>query len=48
MAKIPAVPRATLERLAAIIAERERVSFWWTMGVNQSHEGTRTAQAIDG
>jgi assimilatory nitrate reductase catalytic subunit len=39
-------PRATLERLAAIIAERERVSFWWTMGVNQSHEGTRTAQAI--
>jgi assimilatory nitrate reductase catalytic subunit len=40
------VPRTTLERLAAIIAERERVSFWWTMGVNQSHEGTRTAQAI--
>jgi assimilatory nitrate reductase catalytic subunit len=40
------VPRATLDRLAAIIAERERVSFWWTMGVNQSHEGTRTAQAI--
>jgi assimilatory nitrate reductase catalytic subunit len=40
------VPHATLERLAAIIAERERVSFWWTMGVNQSHEGTRTAQAI--
>ena len=24
----------------------ERVSFWWTMGVNQSHEGVRTAQAI--
>ncbi len=23
-----------------------RVSFWWTMGVNQSHEATRTAQAI--
>jgi len=22
------------------------VSFWWTMGVNQSHEATRTAQAI--
>src|SRR5262249_34666800 len=22
------------------------VSFWWTMGVNQSHQGTRTAQAI--
>ncbi len=40
------VPVATLHRLAAIIAERERVSFWWTMGVNQSHEATRTAQAI--
>lgn len=28
------------------IRSRERVSFWWTMGVNQSHQGTRTAQAI--
>lgn len=35
-----------LQRLATIIAERERVSFWWTMGVNQGHESTRTAQAI--
>lgn len=40
------VPAETLERLATIIAGRERVSFWWTMGVNQSHEATRTAQAI--
>src|SRR5207249_323223 len=24
----------------------ERVSFWWTMGVNQSHESTRVAQAV--
>jgi ferredoxin-nitrate reductase len=40
------LPVKTLERLATIIAERERVSFWWTMGVNQSHESTRTAQAI--
>ncbi|MFO1486455.1 MAG: nitrate reductase [Verrucomicrobiaceae bacterium] len=23
-----------------------RVSFWWTMGVNQGHQSTRTAQAI--
>ena len=37
---------ATLHRLVDIIATRERVSFWWTMGVNQSHEATRTAQAI--
>jgi anaerobic selenocysteine-containing dehydrogenase len=32
--------------LAARIHSRERVSFWWTMGVNQSHQGVRTAQAI--
>jgi assimilatory nitrate reductase catalytic subunit len=35
-----------LEQLARTIHEGERVSFWWTMGVNQSHEGVRTAQAI--
>ncbi|HVU31881.1 MAG TPA: nitrate reductase [Opitutaceae bacterium] len=40
------VPIAVLDRLADIFKERERVSLWWTMGVNQSHEGTRTAQAI--
>ena len=28
------------------IHDGKRVSFWWTMGVNQSHEGVRTAQAI--
>ncbi len=40
------LPAETLHRLADIIATRERVSFWWTMGVNQGHESTRTAQAI--
>ncbi|MDP3073133.1 MAG: nitrate reductase [Opitutaceae bacterium] len=40
------LPAATLHRLVEIITTRERVSFWWTMGVNQSHEATRTAQAI--
>ena len=35
-----------IRTLAETIHEKERVSFWWTMGVNQSHEGTRTAQAI--
>ena len=40
------VPVAELERLAATIHRGERVSFWWTMGVNQSHEGVRTAEAI--
>ena len=32
--------------LACKIHEGKAVSFWWTMGVNQSHQGTRTAQAI--
>lgn len=35
-----------IERFAETIHERERVSFWWTMGVNQSYQGVRTAQAI--
>jgi assimilatory nitrate reductase catalytic subunit len=37
---------AELEQLADTIATGKRVSLWWTMGVNQSHEGVRTAQAI--
>lgn len=35
-----------LDRFAQTIHDGERVSFWWTMGVNQSHQGVRTAQAI--
>jgi ferredoxin-nitrate reductase len=46
VARETGVPEATLHQLAGIIAERERVSFWWTMGVNQGHESTRTAQAV--
>jgi len=34
------------ERFAQCIAQGKRVSFWWTMGVNQSHQATRTAQAV--
>lgn len=33
-------------RLAESVKPGKRVSFWWTMGVNQGHESTRTAQAI--
>jgi anaerobic selenocysteine-containing dehydrogenase len=33
-------------RFAEEIHHGKAVSFWWTMGVNQSHEATRTAQAI--
>jgi assimilatory nitrate reductase catalytic subunit len=40
------VPAAQIQRLVATIARGKRVSFWWTMGVNQSHEGVRVAQAI--
>lgn len=35
-----------LWKFAKTIADGKRVSFWWTMGVNQGHESTRTAQAI--
>ena len=35
-----------LETVAREIAKGKRVSFWWTMGVNQSYEGVRVAQAI--
>lgn len=34
------------ERFVQTIHERKRVSFWWTMGVNQSYEGTRVAQSL--
>jgi anaerobic selenocysteine-containing dehydrogenase len=35
-----------IEGFARAIHDGKRVSFWWTMGVNQSHEGVRVAQAI--
>ncbi len=40
------IDEPTLQRVARTIHEGKRVSFWWTMGVNQSYEGVRTAQAI--
>ena len=44
------LPAAMIERLADTLAQAvesgRAVSHWWTMGVNQSHEGTRLAQAI--
>ncbi|MEM7394710.1 MAG: molybdopterin oxidoreductase family protein, partial [Verrucomicrobiota bacterium] len=35
-----------LTAFAQMIHEGRRVSFWWTMGINQSYEGVRAAQAI--
>lgn len=32
--------------LAELIHSGKRVSFWWTMGVNQGYEAVRTAQSI--
>lgn len=33
-------------QLAELIHSGKRVSFWWTMGVNQGYEAVRTAQSI--
>lgn len=33
-------------KIAEMIHEGKRVSFWWTMGVNQSYQAVRTAQGI--
>lgn len=37
---------AAIEEIASLIHNAERASFWWTMGVNQSYEGVRTAQSL--
>ncbi len=47
--RVSAETGLSTERLALFaktILEGRAVSFWWTMGVNQGHEATRTAQAI--
>jgi anaerobic selenocysteine-containing dehydrogenase len=46
VARETGIDETTLRRTAATIAQGERVSFWWTMGVNQSYEGVRTAQSL--
>lgn len=35
-----------IQELVELIHSGKRVSFWWTMGVNQGYEAVRTAQAI--
>lgn len=35
-----------IRSLAETIHRGRRVSFWWTMGVNQGHQAVRTAQAL--
>ncbi len=46
VAEASGIDEATLLRVAKLIHQGKRVSFWWTMGVNQSYEGVRAAQAI--
>lgn len=36
----------TVLDMAELIHTKKKVSFWWTMGVNQSFEAVRTAEAI--
>lgn len=45
-AELSGLALSTLQHLVETIHQGKRVSFWWTMGVNQSHEGVRVAQAI--
>ncbi|TWT83362.1 Nitrate reductase [Planctomycetes bacterium CA13] len=40
------VDSVQLRRVVEKIGRGKAVSLWWTMGVNQSYEGTRTAQAM--
>jgi assimilatory nitrate reductase catalytic subunit len=46
VAKATGLDEDAIVRFAQTIHDGRRVSFWWTMGVNQSYQGVRTAQAI--
>ncbi len=47
MAESTGMSVAEIEALAMTVSEPgKRVSWWWTMGVNQSYEGVRAAQAM--
>jgi predicted molibdopterin-dependent oxidoreductase YjgC len=46
VAKETGLSESQVQRVVQCIAKGKRVSFWWTMGVNQSYQGVRTAQAI--
>jgi assimilatory nitrate reductase catalytic subunit len=46
VAEASGIDPAVLRRLADLVGGGRRVSFWWTMGINQSYEGVRAALAI--
>lgn len=45
-AEVSGIALEELDTIARLIGSGKRVSFWWTMGVNQSYEGTRLAQSM--
>ncbi|GHC05969.1 molybdopterin oxidoreductase family protein [Cerasicoccus arenae] len=46
VAELSGLDQGAIFEVARMIGSGKRVSLWWTMGVNQSYEGTRVAQAI--
>lgn len=46
IAPICGLTEDTIKELVDLIHKGERVSFWWTMGINQGYEAVRSAQAI--
>lgn len=44
--KLTGISKERILELVEIIHNGERVSFWWTMGVNHGYQAVRTAQAI--
>jgi len=46
VADVIGIGAGAVYELAELIHRGRRVSIWWTMGVNQSHQGVRTAQAL--
>ena len=46
VAEVTNISMEQLMELIALIKNGERVSIWWTMGINQSHNAVRAAQSI--
>jgi anaerobic selenocysteine-containing dehydrogenase len=46
VSEVTGLSTGQIHELGETVHRGRRVSFWWTMGVNQGHEATRTAQAI--
>lgn len=46
VAEATGLAEATIVETARLIHQAQRTSFWWTMGVNQSFQGVRTAQSL--